>query len=87
LAGQQISGPGYRAIAERLHGLDAELDVPTLYMLEGGYDLEAIAWSVRHCVDVLLGNPPVADPVGTAPSAAAPSIDQFLAQARELHGL
>ena len=87
LAGQQISGPGYRAIAERLHGLAAEPDVPTLYMLEGGYDLEAIAWSVRHCVDVLLGNPPVADPVGAAPSAAAPSIDQLLAQAREVHGL
>ncbi len=87
LAGQQISGPGYRAIAERLRDLAAELDAPTLYMLEGGYDLEAIAWAVRHCVDVLLGNPPVADPVGAAPSVAAPSIDQLLAQARELHEL
>ena len=48
LAAQQISGRGYRPIAERLRGLAQELGMPTLYMLEGGYDLEAVAWAVRE---------------------------------------
>ncbi len=84
LAEQQLSGPGYRSMTERLYGFSAEIDVP---MLEGGYELEAIAWSARHCVDVLLGNPAVFDPLGDASSVFAPSFDQLLVQARELHGL
>ena len=90
LAGQQISGAGYRAIAERLHGLCNETGARPIYVLEGGYDLEALAWSVRHCADVLLGNPPAADPVGPPPAATgsgAPDIEPILAEAARIHGL
>ncbi len=90
LAAQNLSGSGYRAIAERLAALAGDLGAPQVYALEGGYDLEAIAWAVRHCVEVLLGDPPSADPVGPAPAdraAAAPNIDALVAQARTIHGL
>ena len=89
LAMQQLSGAGYRAMAERLHALAQRRHCGQLYVLEGGYDLDAIAWATRHCVDVLLGNPPAADPVGPAP---APTLDpaaiaSLIDTARRLHNL
>ena len=87
LALQILSGDGYRAIAERLAAAAADLGAGTVYVLEGGYDLEALSWSVRHCVDVLLGNPPVADPVGPAPAQAAPDVEPLIAAACRIHSL
>ena len=87
LALQILSGDGYRAIAERLAAAAADLGAGTVYVLEGGYDLEALSWSVRHCVDVLLGNPPVADPVGPASAQAAPDVEPLVDAARRIHSL
>ena len=89
LAAERLSGAGYRAIAERLRGVTAELAAGVVYVLEGGYDLEALAWSVRHCLDVLLGEPAAEDPVGPAPplSGPAPDIEPVLAATRRIHGL
>ena len=87
LAMENLSGPGYRAIAERLRDVGAELGAGTVYVLEGGYDLEAIAWAARHCVDVLLGNAAVEDPVGPRPDGGAPDVEPLIAKARKIHAL
>ena len=90
LAAQNLSGNGYRAIAQRLAYVAAELHAGQVYVLEGGYDSEAIAWAVRHCIDVLLGNPPADDPVGPPPQALqrrAPDIGGLIVRARSLHQL
>jgi acetoin utilization deacetylase AcuC-like enzyme len=89
LAGQRISGAGYRALAERIDALAVELGVRVLYMLEGGYDLEAIAWAARHCLDLQLGNAAVRDAVGPAPESDldTPDIDALLAAAKRIHKL
>ena len=87
LAAHSLSGDGYRAIAQRLAYVAAELRAGQVYVLEGGYDLEAIAWATRHCLDVLLGNPPAADPVGLPPAAAdrsAPDVASLIERARAL---
>ncbi len=87
LAAQSLSGDGYRAIAQRLAYVAAELRAGQVYVLEGGYDLEAIAWATRHCLDVLLGNPPAADPVGLPPAAAdrsEPDVTSLIERVRAL---
>ena len=87
LADERLSGPGYRAIAERLRGVAEDCAAPLVYVLEGGYDLEAIAWAARHCVDTLLGNDPVDDPVGPAPSDEGPEIRGLVEGIRQIHGI
>jgi len=90
LAAQNLSGDGYRAIAQRLAYVAAELHAGQVYVLEGGYDLEAIAWAARHCIDVLLGNAPVDDPVGPAPEQLhlrEPNVGPLLERARLIHKL
>jgi len=87
LAGQDVSGAGYRAIAERLDTVASDLGVGLLYMLEGGYDLEAIAWAARHCLDVQLGLAAVEDVVGPAPPGQSVDIDSLLREVRQQHGL
>src|SRR5439155_1387872 len=57
LASILLSARGYYEIASLVRGLAAELcEGRLVYALEGGYDLTAIAWSARACVDTLLGN-------------------------------
>ncbi len=49
------------------------------------HTLDALAWSVRHCIDVLLQNPPVPDPIGAPPEPRAPDIAPMIERARALH--
>lgn len=56
------------------------------FCLEGGYDPEALAWSVDATFRVLLGEP-VEDPLGPPPSPSPPPIDDLIEDFREVHGL
>ena len=56
-------------------------------MLEGGYHLLAEAWSVRTCLEVLLGDAPTPDPFGKALASEACQIDRVLSAVKSLHGL
>jgi hypothetical protein len=56
-------------------------------VLEGGYDHTALAWSVRSCIDALLGHAFTPDPLGPGPQVRAPDITTLLARIREVHGL
>jgi len=56
------------------------------FTLEGGYDHNALAWSVDATFRVLLGEP-VVDPLGPAPHLSEPKIDDLIEEFRRIHGL
>jgi acetoin utilization deacetylase AcuC-like enzyme len=88
LAQELVSCAGYHEIAALLRSLAEELcDGRIVFVLEGGYDHTALAWSVRSCVDALLGNAFTPDPLGGGPQVRAPDITTLLARVREVHGI
>ncbi len=59
-----------------------------VFSLEGGYDLTALAASVKATFEVLLGNTNIEDPLGQPPHrAAAPNITPLIKAIREIHKL
>ncbi len=88
LAQMLVSARGYYEIASLLRELAGELcGGRIVYTLEGGYDHTALAWSVRACIDTLLGNPFSPDPLGAGPQIAGPDVEGVLAAVKRVHGL
>ena len=88
LAGMSLSVDGYGTMAERLLRLSEELcDGRLMFVLEGGYDLDAISWGVRRVLEVLLGEPPTPDPHGLLGPGPSPHVEPLLREVRALHGL
>jgi acetoin utilization deacetylase AcuC-like enzyme len=87
-AEMRLSCAGYASLVARVRDVAREVCEGRLVMvLEGGYDLTALSWSVRNSCEVLLGEEPTPDPVGAAPPRTAPDVTPLLAAIRELHGL
>lgn len=88
LAMMQMSTSGFARLVEIVKGLAEELCAGRLVLcLEGGYDLPALAASVKATFDVLLGNE-VADPLGPSPrGSGAFGFDAILARVKGIHGL
>jgi acetoin utilization deacetylase AcuC-like enzyme len=71
LAGCRVTREGYGQMAASMRGLAEELDVPLGVVLEGGYDLEALAESTVATLEVLGDeHPPHRAPVALHPHAA-----------------
>ncbi len=89
LAWMSLSCAGYRELVVMLRQAAEELcGGRLLFALEGGYDLTALAWSVRACLDVLLGNPFAPDPHGLVPASGDhPDVEPLLAAIRGMHRL
>lgn len=88
LAQMLLSTQGYYEIATLLRDLADELcGGRVVYTLEGGYDLTALAWSVRACVDTLIGNEWVPDPLGSGPRIHGPDIESVLTAVKRVHNL
>ncbi len=88
LAQMLLSTRGYYDIASLLQELADELcEGRAVYALEGGYDHTALAWSVRACLDALLGDPLAEDPLGAGPQVPGPDIEVVLSAVRRAHGL
>lgn len=87
LAGLQFSTLGYFEAARHLRAIAQRLcDGRLAFVLEGGYDPDALADNVRAVFHALSGDPtPVPDRLGPAPrpEPPAPIIDRV----RDLHGL
>ncbi len=78
---------GFGQWVSLLRSLAAELCGGRLaFVLEGGYDPEALAWSVDATFRVLLGEP-VQDPLGPSPSPREPFVDDIIEECRRLHHL
>ena len=59
-----------------------------VFSLEGGYNLTALAASVKATFDVLLGNTVIDDPLGQPTGRlATPNISQLIKAVQERHGL
>jgi acetoin utilization deacetylase AcuC-like enzyme len=88
LAMMSLSIDGYGELMSRLRALADDLcDGRLVVALEGGYDLDAVAWGVRRAIEVMLGDAPTPDPRGPAPTTHAPDISGLIAEVRALHGL
>ena len=84
----QVSVSGFSQMVKIIKGLADELcDGQLVFSLEGGYNLTALAASVKATFDVLLGNT-VEDPLGQSPrSFDAPGITSLIKAIKEIHGL
>jgi acetoin utilization deacetylase AcuC-like enzyme len=89
LAHMYLSVGGYASIAQALKDLAEELcDGRLVWTLEGGYHLEALAYSVLNTFAVLLGDDDwqVVDPLGPSPYSERP-VDDVITQVKVVHGL
>ncbi|MBA7679565.1 hypothetical protein ES703_87863 [subsurface metagenome] len=85
----QVSVSGFARMVKTIKELAGGLcDGRLVFSLEGGYNLTALAASVKATFDVLLGKDDIEDPLGQAPSGfAVPDIVSLIEKIKEIHGL
>ncbi|MDQ2800111.1 MAG: histone deacetylase [Armatimonadota bacterium] len=86
---ERLTVRGLCALSQSIQEI-AEVHCPgkLVGILEGGYDLESLAYGVLGTLRVWLGDMEIEDPIGPAPSdAREPDITQLLARVRQAHGL
>jgi len=78
---------GFAEMVRRIRSWAEELcEGRAAFVLEGGYDPTALAWSVLATLDVLAGRP-AADPIGAPLRSVEPDVSGVIAAVREIHGL
>jgi acetoin utilization deacetylase AcuC-like enzyme len=89
LAMMQVSVAGFGQMARIIKGLADELcNGRLVFTLEGGYNLDALAASVKATFDILLGSTSIDDPLGGAPRRfGAADIDRLIGVIKEIHKL
>lgn len=89
LANMQLSLAGYDHIArECLRLAERYCDGRIVFVMEGGYDLRALAHGWRNIVSACLGRDDISDPYGTAArSSSPPDLQLVIDKARRLHQL
>lgn len=88
IALQHVSVDGYGRLVSIVKRLADELCDGRLVMAqEGGYHLVALPWCVRRSIELLRGDAPTADPLGTVETRTPAGFDEMLAQVRSIHGL
>jgi len=89
LAMMQVSITGFAQMVRIIKELAEELGSGRLvFTLEGGYNLTALAASVKATFDVLLGSASIEDPLGQSPRRlATPSIISLVNKIKEIHNL
>jgi len=87
-ARMRLSSAGYGGLVRRVCDFADEVcGGRVVAVLEGGYHLTGLPWSVRNSIEAMLGVEPTADPMGPAPPVRASDISELLARVREIHGL
>lgn len=89
IAIMQVSVAGFAQIVKNIKRLADELCAGRVALtLEGGYNLSALAASVKATFQVLLGEKTIEDPLGPSPNRyKAPAIVPLLHRIKEIHGL
>jgi acetoin utilization deacetylase AcuC-like enzyme len=87
LAMMQVSVTGFAQMIMILKELAAELCQGHLvFTLEGGYNLQVVASSIKAIFDVLLGNSEIDDPLGEASIARKPEgFDEHIEAIKRIH--
>jgi acetoin utilization deacetylase AcuC-like enzyme len=88
LAGMRLTLNGYSQLAGELMRMARRFcEGKVVFVLEGGYDLDALRYGVSNVARVLLGDPPN-DPLGPPPGPRSdPDIAALLALLQKLHRL
>jgi acetoin utilization deacetylase AcuC-like enzyme len=87
LAGLQLTLDGYRRLVTALNALAAQhCQAKIVFVLEGGYHLQALAHGVTTCVRATMGEGAFPDVLGPAPRAE-PNIQNVLDHLQALHAL
>lgn len=85
LASASLSLSGYAEISRAIADLaDEWCDGKLLFLLEGGYKLEALGYGVLNVVHALTGRDEVKDPLGPS-TQSEPNITNLLSKLRSLH--
>ncbi len=86
---ERLTVRGLAALSRSLQEIaDASCPGRLVGILEGGYDLEALAYGVLGTLGVWLGDTKIADPLGPPPTAAEePDITTLLEKVKGMHGL
>jgi len=89
LALMQVSIPGFARMVRILKELAVELCQGRLvFTLEGGYNIQALAYSIKATLEVLLGETEVDDPIGNpADSRGAVEVEDVIQQVKRIHNL
>jgi len=89
IALMQVSVSGFAQMVKIIKELADELCSGRLvFTLEGGYNPQALAYSVKATLDVLLGNANIEDPLGQPPHRfQAPNITHLIRAIKEIHSL
>jgi len=87
LAMMRVSVKGFAQMAMILKELAAELCQGRLvFTLEGGYNLQVVACSIKAVFDVLLGNSEIDDPLGKAPEESKTGgFDEHIEAIKRIH--
>ena len=87
LAMMKVSTTGFAGMVRTIKELADEFcDGKLVFTLEGGYNLKALAASVKATFDVLLGNPDIEDPLGQPERrGAAPDISELVTKIKKIH--
>ena len=89
LALMQVSVSGFARMVKIIQELaDGLCNGRLVFSLEGGYNLNALAASVKTTLDVLLGNTDIEDRLGQPPyRIAVPDITHLIKAIKEIHNL
>lgn len=88
LAHMRLSLTGYAHLSrELIHMADSYCDGKIAFVLEGGYNLQALAHGIRNVAHALLGDDDISDPLGPAPGQPEPPVAPLIAEVRRIHGL
>ncbi|HEV7215898.1 MAG TPA: histone deacetylase [Chloroflexota bacterium] len=86
-AGLRVSVPGFYRFVWGLRLLAQELCHGRIAgVLEGGYQLDALAWGVLNTLAALSDQPATPDPLGAAPGTEA-DVSGVIARVRQIHGV
>jgi acetoin utilization deacetylase AcuC-like enzyme len=87
LAQMELSLTGYAHLARELVEIAAQLcDGRIVFTLEGGYQVNVLAYGVLNAFYAMLGDATIADPLGRSSRPSRP-VDELVARLRDLHGL
>ncbi|MDD5038001.1 MAG: histone deacetylase, partial [Dehalococcoidales bacterium] len=89
LATMQVSTTGFARMVKSIKELADELcNGRLVFILEGGYHLQALAFSVKATFDVLLGSTNIEDPLGQPPQRPTTlNIAPLIQTIKEIHNL